>query len=319
MCGRNYADFSQSQLSLNQFLWFKDLFHVIEEVTLMGWGEPTIHPDFVKMLKNLDHFPVRKYFCTNGMLLDELEDAVFDHHVDLIAVSINGATAKINNYLRKGSDLNKIVNCIKRIDSRKKGVRSQWPRLSFVYCLMKSNLYELLSCIVLAQQLGLNRVKVVYFTAFSKTLFDETVWGMEHEVQRIFIDAEELAKRLGIELDLPYISGQDSAGTAPHRDCSLPWQDLFVGADGLIRPCMSTFETLGFLDVSKSFFENWNSDKFVFHRKNVNQIKSMSNSCINCYQTSICNWNLQKSFLQDGKAYSPVWKTNCFTPVKKDA
>ena len=310
MCGRNYAKISPAQLTIDQFLWFKDLFHIVEEVTLMGWGEPTIHPDFVKMLKILDQTPVRKYFSTNGMLLDELEDAIFNYHVDFIAVSINGATAKTNNQLRRGSDLDKIINGIKSIVSRKKDICSQWPQLSFVYCLMKTNLHELLSCIVLAHQLGLNKVKVAYFTAFTKTLFNETVWGMEHEVQRVFGEVKELSKQLGIEVTLPYIVGQDSAGTAPHHDCSFPWRDLFVGADGLIRPCMTTSKTLCVLDMTKSFFEIWNSDEFVFHRKNVNQIRNMPNSCVDCYHCVICNWNLQKSFLQDGHTYSPSWRAS---------
>ncbi|MDR0797919.1 MAG: radical SAM protein, partial [Nitrososphaerota archaeon] len=151
ICGRNYAEFSSSQLTINQFLWFKELFHIIEEVALMGWGEPTIHPDFMKMLKILDQTPVRKYFCTNGMLLGELENAIFEYHVDLVSISINGASAKLNNRLRNGSDLDKIINYVKNISSRKKDNCSQWPRLSFVYCLMKSNLHELIPCIVLAQ------------------------------------------------------------------------------------------------------------------------------------------------------------------------
>jgi radical SAM protein with 4Fe4S-binding SPASM domain len=316
MCGRNYAEFSPSQLTINQFLWFKDLFHTIEEVTLMGWGEPTIHPDFSNMLKILDQYSVRKYLCTNGMLLGELEDAIFEHHVDLIAVSINGATAKTNNHLRIGSDLEKIVKYVKNITTRKKDRGSQWPHISFIYCLMKSNLHELLPCIVLAQQIGVNRVKVVYFTAFTKSLFNETVWEMEQEVQRVFKEAEKLSKCLGIELKLPHISGQDSADATPHHDCSIPWRDLFVGSDGMIRPCMSTSETMCSIDMKKGFLEIWNSDKFVFHRKNVNQIKSMPKSCVNCYQESICNWNLKKSFLQDENTYSPAWGKRCQSVIE---
>jgi len=318
MCGRNYTETSPVQLTMDQFLWFKDLFHIVEEVTLMGWGEPTIHPDFVEMLKILDQFSTRKYFCTNGMLLDELKSAIFEYHVDFITVSINGATTKTNNRLRRGSDLDKIVNYIKNIVSRKKNTCSQWPQLSFNYCLMKSNLHELLPCIVLAQQSGVSRVNVVYFTAFTKTLFNETVWGMEQEVQQVFVEAKKIAKQLGIDLKLPCISGQDSAGTASHHDCSLPWRDLFVGADGLIRPCMTTSKTLCSLDINKSFFEIWNSNEFVFHRKNVNQIKNMPNSCINCYHQLICNWNLQKSFLQDGHTYSPTWGASHSIPGGKE-
>ena len=36
------------------------------------WGEPTVHPDFVKFLQWAYETGMRKYFCTNGMRLEQL-------------------------------------------------------------------------------------------------------------------------------------------------------------------------------------------------------------------------------------------------------
>ena len=66
MCGRNAADFKPTVFDMDVFRSFEPLMDVVEEVTLMGWGEPTIHPNFIEMLEIVNRHDARKYFCTNG-------------------------------------------------------------------------------------------------------------------------------------------------------------------------------------------------------------------------------------------------------------
>ena len=68
MCGRNAADFKLTSFDMDIFRSFEPMMDTIEEVTLMGWGEPTIHPDFNEMLEIIDRHSARKYFCTNGYI-----------------------------------------------------------------------------------------------------------------------------------------------------------------------------------------------------------------------------------------------------------
>ena len=42
MCGRNAADFKPTVFDMDVFRSFEPLMDTVEEVTLMGWGEPTI-------------------------------------------------------------------------------------------------------------------------------------------------------------------------------------------------------------------------------------------------------------------------------------
>ena len=50
MCGRNAADFKPTRFDMDVFRSLEPLMDTIEEVTLMGWGEPTVHPNFEEML-----------------------------------------------------------------------------------------------------------------------------------------------------------------------------------------------------------------------------------------------------------------------------
>ena len=77
MCGRNAADFKFTSFNMDIFRSLEPLFDTIEEVTLMGWGEPTIHPNFLEMLETINKHSARKYFCTNGMTLDKIKNAIF--------------------------------------------------------------------------------------------------------------------------------------------------------------------------------------------------------------------------------------------------
>lgn len=172
---------------------------------------------------------------------------------------------------------------------------------------MKSNISQLPEIVKLASDIGIDEVKVVYLTAFSKDMVDEILLDHEPLVQDCFYQAEMVAKTCNISLKLPHLVGEDPAGDAFHKTCYTGWRDYFLGSDGYIRPCMSTSDKLFHINKYKSFDEMWNSSEYKIHRKKVNS-DSMNNNCRICYQSSFCNWNKRESFLQLGQSFSPSWK-----------
>lgn len=307
MCGRNAATFKPTVFQMDWLYKLEPLLDTVEEVTLMGWGEPTVHPHFTEMLEVIHRHSARIYFCTNGMRLGQLHDAIFDNQVDVFAVSVDGASAETNNAIRRGSDLEAIKTNLKRIVKTRRDRQLSYPYINFVFCAMKSNLHELPDLVRLAAEIGLDEVKVVYLTAFDKAMEKETLWDCQVEVESVFQEATELGEKLGVVLKLPYIQGQDPAGEALHRDCFVAWRDFFLGSDGMVRPCMSTPEQFFAFDPDKSFVEMWNSLEYQKYRAGVNDLKNMDNPCRHCYQSSHCNWNQKSSFLQIGEFFSPEW------------
>ena len=308
MCGRNAADFKPTLFPLNWFRWFEPMFDVIEEVTLMGWGEPTVHPDFKEMLEIIDRHSARKYFCTNGMRLDILKDTIFDTHVDVFAVSLDGAKAETNNRIRRGADFDKVVANLRAIVKARTERGLKYPWINFVFCAMKSNLWELPDLVRLASDIGIDEVKVVYLTAFEDDLTGEVLWNCQDEVRAAFDEAIKVGEELGILLKFPHIQGEDVAGDRPHKDCFVPWRDFFLGSDGYIRPCMSTPVQFELFDMNKSFEEMWNSKHYQKYRAMVNDPERMEDACKRCYQSSHCNWNNKLTWLQQDQAFAPEWK-----------
>ncbi len=307
MCGRNAADFKPTVFDMDIFRSFEPLMDIVEEVTLMGWGEPTIHPHFTEMLEIINNHSARKYFCSNGMNLKKIKDAIFDYNVDVFAVSLDGATDETNSRIRRGSDIKQITEDLKDIERIKKERGLKYPWINFVFCAMRSNIRELPDLVRLAAEIGIEEVKVVYLTVFEQNLLDETLWGHEELVKVVFEEAIEVGNELGILLKLPHYVGEDVAKDNYHKDCYVTWRDFFLGSDGYVRPCMSTPIHFFQYDRNKDFMKMWNSSEYQNYRAIVNDHVKMDSPCKRCYQSSHCNWNRKESWIQVGEQFSPDW------------
>lgn len=307
MCGRSAARFQPTMFQMDWLRYFEPVLDTVEEVTLMGWGEPTIHPDFVRMLELIHRHDARIYFCTNGMRLGQLQKAIFDYQVDVFAVSVDGARAETNDRIRRGSDLDQITKDLREIKRLQRAQNLDYPYVNFVFCAMRSNLHELPELVRLAADIGLEEVKAVYLTAFDRRMAEETLWDCRTEVEDVFGEAAALGEVLGVTLKLPYLQGEDPAGDALHRDCFVAWRDFFLGSDGMVRPCMSTPVQFFPFSTEKPFEELWNSEQFRQYRAGVNDARKMDGPCRRCYQSSHCNWNQRTSFLQLEGDFSPDW------------
>ena len=308
MCGRNAADFKMTAFDMDVFRSFEPLMDTIEEITLMGWGEPTIHPHFNEMLEIINNHSARKYFCSNGMNLKNIKESIFKYNVDVFAVSVDGATYETNARIRRGSDLNVIKEDLKSIVQERNSRNLKYPWINFVFCAMASNIHELPDLVRLAAEIGIEEVKVVYLTVFNEELLDETLWGKEELVKEVFAEAEKVGEETGIVLKLPHISGEDIGGENFHKECFVSWRDFFLGSDGYVRPCMSTPVKFFKYDSQKPFMDIWNSPEYQEYRKNVNDNAKMDDPCKRCYQSSHCNWNRKESFIQIGEKFSPDWE-----------
>ena len=309
MCGRNDMKFEPTFFDIGWLDKMHDLRDHVEEVTLMGWGEPTLHPQFEEILEKLSAYDnLRTYFCTNGMRLEKLMPAIFKHHVDIIAISLDAAHAELNNRIRRGSDFDFICDTLRKIVAYKKEHELTSPYINFVLTAMKSNLDEIPDMIRLAADIGLEEVKVVYLTVFGEKMLEESLYNSQDEVRKVFNQAAVLGNKLGVKVKLPYIQGEDIAGEKEHKDCYVAWRDFFFGSDGFVRPCMST--PIKFFKVKEidDFQKLWNDEKYQMFRQAINNKGQMSNACQRCYQSSYTNWNKKESFIQIGENFAPEWE-----------
>ena len=307
MCGRDETNFSLTTFDINILKNLAPILDEVEEVTLFGWGEPTLHPQFEDILAFLDKYPVKKYFLTNGMRLDIIKDSLFKYHVDIMAISLDGAKEETNNSIRVKSNLDFIVSQLKDIVSIKKEKGLNYPYMNFVMTLFDRNIEELPDLVKLASDIGLDEVKGIYLTVFSDYLLNETLYNKQHKVKPIFEKAEILGEKLGVKIKLPYLQGEDISGKRFHKNCFVAWRDFFIGSDGYIRPCQSTAKKFFKYNKNKTFEEMWNSDEYQKFRAEVNT-ERMCKECKRCYQSSHANYNNKFAFIQIGNRFAPNWE-----------
>lgn len=309
-CGRDEAEFNQTYLKLDVLDKLSNVLEYCEEVTLFGWGEPTINPQFSQFLERLNTTSVRKYFVTNGTRLDKFIDDIFTHRVDIIAISLDGPSSLVNDKIRVGAKFEKVTENIRAIVRKKEELGVGYPYLNFVFVAMESNIRELPKMVQLAKDLHMQEVKVVFLTAFSTQMLPQSLYNKQDVIRAVFDEALALAEKLEIHLKLPYIQGEDIACDKYHKDCFVGWRDFFIGSDDSIRPCQSTSLKLGALSDYTTFEEAWNSPLMQDFRKRVNDEKTMPLQCKLCYQSSHANWNQKTSFIQVGTAFAPDWTKN---------
>lgn len=309
MCGRHAADFQTRYFKVEWLEWLAPILDRVTEVTLFGWGEPTVHPKFRHILEYLDRFTVKKYMLTNGMLLNRFDHLIVDM-VDVLAVSLDGANQSTNDSIRRGADFKRIIKNLRSLVAKRDASSQKRPHINFVMTLMRDNLDELPKLIELAHSIGIEEVKAVYLTAFSQDMAPQVLFDRQEEVRAVFTEATRLAHECGILVKLPYLQGEDPAGDGRHKPCFVGWRDFFMGCDGFIRPCQSTSQKLiGFSDGS-DFMDLWNALEFQTFRETVNKAKAMPEQCSGCYQSSYANWNKRSSFLQDeiSTMFAPEWQ-----------
>jgi MoaA/NifB/PqqE/SkfB family radical SAM enzyme len=307
MCGRNAKHFKPTHFRYEWLSKLDSIAENVEEVTLMGWGEPTMHPRFADFLKWANTHGLRKYFCTNGMRLGELTPAIFDEQVDVIAISIDAASAEKNNAIRRGADFDRIIGNLRAIVAEKKRLNTPYPYMNFVTTLMQSTLHEFPRLVELAADIGLDEAKGVFLTAFDKGMEGESLWDSMNEVCEVFAEAEAISEKTGVKIKVPHLRGEDPAGEASHKPCHTAWRDFFLGSDGFTRPCMSTPIKFFHIDEYDSFDAMWNSRQYQDFRKVVNDEQGMAATCRTCYQSSFANWNKKSSFDQTGDDFAPEW------------
>ncbi len=62
------------------------------------------------------------------------------------------------------------------------------------------------------------------------------------------------------------------------------------------------------IDEMNTFDDLWNHPLYQSFRTTVNDSEAMPASCKTCYQSSVANWNLSRSFIQHGLTFGPEWE-----------
>ena len=265
-------------------------------ITLVGLGEPLLHPKIAGFIAKASSQGRRVALVTNGMgLSSALSQELLDAGLASMAFSMDSAESEIVSEVRKGSDLPAILENAKIfIEKAKSTGKASTAFFTAVSVKTLPYLKGLFDC---AKTLG---VQVVMLTDlnFEKNI-SETLW------KNINPENDELLRRAVVyafskELPVLSVHGLEEFGL-PRRYrkfillppsglynrsirrtwCCSPWQTIPVDIDGQVTICdCQPEQRVGNL-LSDPLDRIWNSEILVTHR-NAMQSSEPPKACALC-------------------------------------
>jgi MoaA/NifB/PqqE/SkfB family radical SAM enzyme len=293
-CARSRLKRPGKDMDRDAFCCLLDLMPNTLRVTLVGLGEPTLHPqvvDFVAIAARRGH---RVGLVTNAMALDRtLSRQLIAAGVGSLAFSLDSVNADLLARVRPGSDLDRIVG---NIEGFVQAAGGKIPTSVFTAVSRQTvgHLPELAGGVA---GLGVDAWMLSdlnFQWNRSETLRDS--WTPAHEetvgnaVKRAFSNSLPAVSVRGIEelglatryrdflITSPRMLGRRSRA---HRWCLSPWQTLPVNVDGSATVCDCRPRALLGNLFEHSFSDIWNGAPMQSHRRRMHSAAPPAD-CLAC-------------------------------------
>ena len=219
------------------FLRIARSFEHTKFVHLQGWGEPLLHARFFDMIQVAKEAGCRVGFTTNGTLLSVLTgQRLLDLKIDLMAVSIAGATSQTHGQIRVGSNLSRILNNVHRFLHFRAQRRERGPKVKIFFLMTKTNMAELPRVVDLVATLGADELVATNLdyvpTHEQDALRAFGRHALTEEVARVLEEARARAKAVDLAFRSYPLEPEEVAVCEAN-----PLKILFVSSDGKVSPC----------------------------------------------------------------------------------
>lgn len=282
----------------------------LESAMLGGFGEPTAHPDILRMIAGLKGLGLSVEMVSNGTLLDKkLSAGLAEAGLDRLWVSFDGADTGNHEHIREGGKFKAVLQNVKRLTATGR------VRVGMAFVVTKSNVVDLPKLGGLAREAGIDRVlvsNVIPYTsemekqmlcglAISLGTFSSVEGRVDIDLPRLDISVETreaLLKTLGGSEN---ISLMGNALSAAKDECRFVRERcIFVRWDGKVAPCMALLhdheihfrggvrknKAFSFGDIAaRNLAEIWNSAEYADFRNKV--LKFNFSPCQVC---GVCNY-----------------------------
>lgn len=184
-CMRNVWDVEYGHMSAEVFeriLSTLDLFSEKPELFLGGYGEPLSHPNILTLIERAKRRGFRVSMITNGILLtQEVARRLIDLKLDMLWVSLDGASAECYTDVRLGDMLPVVLSNLVHLRSLKfqrfgLSIWSGHPRLGIAFVAMKRNIHDLGEVIRMGSRLGATEFSVSNVLAHNDSLREEILY-----------------------------------------------------------------------------------------------------------------------------------------------
>jgi MoaA/NifB/PqqE/SkfB family radical SAM enzyme len=181
MCMRNTWDESYGWMSEETFAAILQSLQDCSPVPIVsfgGLGEPLSHPRLVDMVVQLKEIGAQVEIITNGTLLDEKRARqLVDSGLDMLWVSIDGASPESYADVRLGAALPEVLANMDRLHKMREGWRYfPTPQIGVTFVAMKRNIDDLPEVIKLGRRVGAKHFMVSHVLPYSDEMQAESLY-----------------------------------------------------------------------------------------------------------------------------------------------
>jgi len=277
-----------------------------------GFGEPLFHPGIVDMVARVKALDATVELITNGTLLtQEMSNRLIESGLDMLWVSLDGATPESYADVRLGAALPEVLSNLKRFRDLRMEAQLLKPEIGIVFVAMKRNIHDLPSLLQIGSRLDVARFLVTNVLPYTEELRKEILYS------RALMDMIYQPPLLVPHVKLPKIDVDQIAWKSLYEALCSEGQSVSVGDsilgeesdlcpfiksgataiswEGNLSPCLPLMHTyFSFLDerrrasrrhvvgniVERSLYDLWNTPEYIALRTRV-QAFSFSH-CVFC-------------------------------------
>jgi MoaA/NifB/PqqE/SkfB family radical SAM enzyme len=142
-----------------------------------GIGEPLYHPKTIEWIRRVKELGVKVELITNGTILNEKKaQQLIDIGLDVLWVSLDGATPESFADVRIGAELPLIMDNLKRLFRMRKKGHFPKPEIGVAFVAMKRNIAELPKIIKMGHAFGARYYSVSNVQPTTPDLQDERLY-----------------------------------------------------------------------------------------------------------------------------------------------
>jgi uncharacterized Fe-S cluster-containing radical SAM superfamily protein len=234
-----------------------------------GRGEALLHPRFTELAQYAkSRGLVDVMFNTNGLLLSEDKiRAVVDGGVDLVIISIDGASKEVYEKIRIGGDFKRLIHNIEYLIEYRKRTKRSKPMIRLQFVKMKENIHE--------------------FDSFKKMWRDkvDVLVGLDY------------SDRVGKQ-----DWSTQSRRTVGRSYCPHPWRRLTVTSEAKALMCCVDWDVKYAVGDCRqeSIYDIWNGKPIRYGRSCIKRLEHHKiPSCRECFAPVSYKWERIKTKVED--------------------
>ncbi len=249
------------------------------ELDLNNWGEPFLNKDLLEMIEYAHKKKMQTSVNTNlNVKLSEADaERLVKSGLDILYISMDGATQKTYEQYRKGGSLKLVQNNIKLVSEKKKKLGSKKPEVVWQFLVSKVNEHEIPKLEAIKKELGVDRLVI----GLLRSDMAKEIFTIDKE------KVESMKKWLPKNESLSRYDYKTKKRKLKKDYCHFLWFVSVVNWNGSVSPCCSNyFEKFDFGNVFDDGFKAiWNNEKYRAARKAVATKKPTGTVCDNCLRT----------------------------------